>query len=62
MEHLNLLFLLGALIVVCILLWGIERILAAFAVEDPWATVIWVVAVVIAALSLVQAAGLYHFI
>ena len=49
--------LLVALVIVCLLWWGVTRILAAFGVGDPIATVVKVVFVVLVVLWLVSALG-----
>lgn len=46
--------LLGALILICLVLWGVPRIVKAFEIQDPIATLIYVgmvVVVVVIALS-----------
>lgn len=49
--------LLVALVVVCLLWWAVTRLLAAFGVGDPIATVVKVVFVVLVVLWLVSALG-----
>lgn len=49
--------LLVALVVVCLLWWAVTRLLAAFRVGDPIATVVKVVFVVLVVLWLVSALG-----
>lgn len=49
--------LLVALVIVCLLFWAVTRILAAFSVGDPIATVVKVVFVVLVVLWLVSALG-----
>ena len=53
----SLIGLLVALVVICLLFWAVTRILAAFGVGDPIATVVKVVFVVIVVLWLVSALG-----
>lgn len=53
----SLISLLVALVIVCLLWWAVTRILAAFGVGDPIATVVKVVFVVIVVLWLVSALG-----
>jgi predicted membrane channel-forming protein YqfA (hemolysin III family) len=57
----SLIGILVAIIVVGVLLWGIFKILAVVPIPEPFRTIIWVVVVIIAVLSFVQIAGLYHF-
>ena len=57
----SLIGILVALIVVGVLLWGISAILGVMPIPEPFRTIIWVVVVIVAVLSFVQIAGLYHF-
>ena len=43
----TLLGLLVALVVICVVIWAAQKLLAAFAIADPLRTVIWVVVVLI---------------
>jgi hypothetical protein len=44
-----------ALILVCLVLWGVQRLLAAFSVPEPFNTVIWVAVVILCVLWMVSA-------
>ena len=57
----SLIGILVALIVVGVLLWGISAILGVVPIPEPFKTIIWVIVVIIAVLTFVQIAGLYHF-
>ncbi len=57
----SLIGILVALIVVGVLLWGINAILGVVPIPEPFKTIVWVIVVIIAVLSFVQIAGLYHF-
>lgn len=50
-----------ALIVVGVLLWAINKILAVVPIPEPFRTIIWVIVVVISVLVFLQIAGLYRF-
>lgn len=54
----SILGLLVALVVICLLWWGITRILAAFGVGDPIATVVKVLFVILVVLWLLNAFGI----
>jgi hypothetical protein len=53
----SLVSLLVALIVVCLLFWAIQRILAAFGIGDPIATLVQVVFVLIVVFWVLQSFG-----
>lgn len=55
----SLIGLLVALLVVCVLLYCARLLINAFAVPQPFATVLYVVLVVICLLIVLQAAGLW---
>ena len=57
----SLIGILVAIIVVGVLLWGIYAILAVVPIPEPFRTIIWVIVVIIAVLTFIQIAGLYHF-
>jgi hypothetical protein len=57
----TLLGILVALIVIGVILWGINAILAVVSVPEPFRTILWVVVVIIAVLAFLQISGLYHF-
>ncbi len=57
----SLIGILVAIIVVGVLLWGINAILGVVPIPEPFKTIVWVIVVIIAVLSFVQIAGLYHF-
>jgi uncharacterized membrane protein YwzB len=40
--------LLVALVLLCVVIWAAQALLAAFAIKDPLRTVIWVVVVILA--------------
>jgi hypothetical protein len=50
-----------AIIVIGVCIWGIRKLIPAFGIPEPWATVIWVIAVIIAVFAFLQISGLYHF-
>ncbi len=50
-----------ALIVIGVLLWAINKVLAVVAIPDPFRTIIWVIVVVVAVLLFLQMSGLYSF-
>lgn len=50
-----------ALIVIGVILWGIQRILAVVAIPEPFKTIIWVVVVIISVIAFLQISGLYTF-
>jgi hypothetical protein len=57
----SLIGILVALIIVGVLLWGINAILGVLPVPEPFRTILWVIVVIIAVLTFVEIAGLYHF-
>lgn len=57
----SLIGILVAIIVVGILLWAISKVLGVVPIPDPFKTIIWVVAVILAVLLFIQIAGLYNF-
>lgn len=57
----TLLAILVALIVIGVILWGINAILAVVPIPEPFRTVLWVVVVIVAVLAFLQISGLYHF-
>lgn len=57
----SLIGILVAIIVVGVIIWGIFKILAVVPIPEPFKTIIWVIVVIIAVLTFVQIAGLYHF-
>lgn len=50
-----------ALIIIGVILWGINAILAVVTIPEPFKTILWVVVVVIAVMVFVEISGLYHF-
>jgi hypothetical protein len=52
--------LLVALVVVCLLFWAVRKILAAFAIGDPIATLVQVALVVLVILWLLSSFGLFN--
>jgi len=50
--------LLIAVLVICVVLWAVQRLLSAFAVPDPIRTVVWVVIVLIVVIWALNQAGL----
>ena len=50
-----------ALIIVGVLLWAIQKILAVVAIPEPFKTIIFVVVVLISVLVFLQISGLYAF-
>lgn len=50
-----------ALIVIGVVLWAIQRILAVVDIPEPFRTILWVIVVLIAVLAFLQLSGLYHF-
>ena len=57
----SLIGILVALIIVGVILWGINAILAVIPIPEPFKTILWVIVVIIAVLSFVEISGLYHF-
>ena len=57
----SLIGILVALIVIGVLLWAISSLLPVFNIPEPFKTIIWVLAVVIAVLLFLQISGLYSF-
>lgn len=57
----SLIGILVAIIIVGVLLWAIYKVLGVVPIPEPFKTIIWVIAVVVAVLIFVQIAGLYHF-
>ena len=55
-----LLGILVALIVIGVLLWAINAILSVVPIAEPFKTVVWVIAVVIAVIAFLQISGLYN--
>lgn len=53
----SLIALLIAVLVVCVVLWCVRMLLAAFGVGNPIATVVYVIIVLIALVWLIQALG-----
>jgi hypothetical protein len=56
----TLLSILVALIIVGVVLWGISAILRVVPISEPFRTIIWVIVVIIAVLSILQMSGLYR--
>lgn len=54
----TLLGLLVWLIVACVIVWAARKILAAFGIGDPIATVVWVVLVVLLLIAFLSQVGL----
>lgn len=54
MNPLNLLL---TLLVFCVLIWAARKLLSAFGIGDPLATVVWVVIVLLAVWWVVQSLG-----
>ena len=54
----NIVAILIALVLICLAIWATQKLLAAFNVPQPIATVIFVVVVVLCALIMLQAIGL----
>ena len=50
-----------ALIVIGVLLWGFSKILGVVGIPEPFATIIWVIVVIISVFVFLQVSGLYHF-
>ena len=57
----SLIGILVAVIIVGVLLWAIYKVLGVVPIPEPFKTIIWVVAVVIAVIAFVEISGLYHF-
>lgn len=57
----SLIGILVALIVVGVIVWGISAILGVVPIPEPFKTIIWVIVVIVAVLTFVEIAGLYHF-
>lgn len=57
----SLIGILVALIVIGVLIWAIQRVLAVVAIPEPFKTIIWVIVVVAAVLLFLQMSGLYSF-
>ena len=58
---LSLIGILVAIIVVGVLLWAIFKVLGVVPIPEPFKTIVWVLAVVIAVLIFLQVSGLYSF-
>jgi len=54
----SLIGLLILLVVFCVVVWAVRALLAAFAVPEPIATVVWVLVVLICVFTLVDQAGI----
>ena len=48
-----------ALVLICLVIWGTQRLLTAFEVQQPIATLVFVVVVVVCVLIALQALGLW---
>lgn len=59
--NLSLLGILVAIIVIGVLLWGINAILAVVPVPEPFKTIIWVIVVIVAVFTFLEISGLYSF-
>lgn len=57
----SLIGILVALIVVGVIIWGIWKVLGVVPIPEPFKTIIWVIVVIVAVLTFVEIAGLYHF-
>jgi hypothetical protein len=57
----SLLGILVALIVVGVLVWAINRVLAVVPIPEPFKTIIWVIVVVVAVFLFLDISGLYSF-
>lgn len=57
----SLIGILVAIIIVGVLMWGIYKVLGVVPIPEPFKTIIWVIAVIVAVLVFVQIAGLYNF-
>lgn len=55
----SLIGILVAIIVIGVLLWGINAVLGVMPVPEPFKTIIWVLAVIVAVLLFLQISGLY---
>lgn len=57
----SLIGILVAIIIVGVLLWGISKILGVVPIPEPFKTIVWVIVVIVAVMTFVDMAGLYHF-
>lgn len=57
----SLIGILVAVIIVGVLLWAIYKVLGVVPIPEPFKTIIWVLAVLIAVLIFLDVSGLYHF-
>ena len=57
----TLLGILVALILIGVVLWGIQKVLGVVAIPEPFATILWVVVVIIAVFAFIEISGLHHF-
>lgn len=57
----SLIGILVALIVIGVLLWAINKVLAVVPIPEPFRTIVWVVVVVVAVFLFLDLSGLYHF-
>lgn len=57
----SLIGILVAIIVVGIIMWGIYKVLGVVPIPEPFKTIIWVIAVIVAVLLFLQISGLYSF-
>ena len=56
----SLIGILVAIIIVGVLLWAIYKVLGVVPIPEPFKTIIWVLAVLIAVLIFLDVSGLYH--
>ena len=56
----SLIGILVAIIIVGVMLWAIFRVLGVVPIPEPFLTIIWVIAVLIAVLLFLDFSGLYH--
>ena len=56
-DTMSIIGLLVALVLLCLVLWAAQKLIAAFGIQDPIRTVIWVVVVILAVLIVLGYVG-----
>lgn len=49
-----------ALIIICVLLWGVNKLLGVLIIPEPFRTIIWIIVVIVAVFAFLEIAGLYR--
>lgn len=50
-----------ALLIIGVILWAVQKILAVIGIPEPFNTIVWVIVVLISVMVFLQMSGLYSF-